>query len=218
MKDHFIVGDVHGCLHTLQTLLKKWKPKSQQLIFIGDIIDNGRFSPQTVEYIFSLKEKHDDTVILRGNHEELFQLHVNEKFNEDWLQKAGEETFSQYLLYDRRIASDAEMFKKLPLYYETPNLLISHAGVSFTDSPFDPANQDGVLYHRNGVKKLDKLQVYGHTPQDEAVLDEETNSICIDTGAYKGCKLSALLVNKKGEIKDLYSEKTYPEDIFELEC
>jgi len=213
MKDHFIVGDVHGCLNTLQALLKKWKPENQQLIFIGDIIDNGKFSPQTVEYIFTIKEKFKDTVILRGNHEELFQLHVNEKFDEDWLEKAGEETFSQYLFYDRRITPDAEIFKELPLYYETSSVLISHAGVSDTDNPFDADNPNGVLYYRGPIKKLDKLQVFGHTPQDLVHYDEQTHSICIDSGAYKCCKLTALVVSKNGEIVDLYDEDTHPDDI-----
>ncbi len=217
MKDHFIVGDVHGCLHTLQTLLKKWKPRKQQLILVGDLIDNGKFSPQTVEYVFHLKEKNPDTVILRGNHEELFQLHVNEKYNEDWLSKAGEKTFSQYLMYDRRINPDAEKFNKLPLYYETPSLLVSHAGVSETKDPFDADNPDCVLYYRGPIKRLDKLQVFGHTPQDLVHYDETTHSICIDTGAYKGDKLTGLLVSKDGEILDLYEENTHPDDIVEEE-
>jgi serine/threonine protein phosphatase 1 len=217
MKDHFIVGDVHGCLHTLQALLKKWKPKNQQLIFVGDIIDHGKFSPQTVEYIFDIKDKHPETVIVRGNHEELFQLHVNHKYDEDWLAKAGEKTFSQYLMYDRRINPDAEKFRKLPLYYETSSLLVSHAGVSETENPFDAANPDGVLYYRGPVKRLDKLQVFGHTPQELVHYDELTNAICIDSGAYKCDKLTALLVSKSGEILDLFEENTHSDDIPEEE-
>lgn len=217
MKNHFIVGDVHGCLHTLQTLLKKWKPQNQQLIFVGDLIDHGNFSPQTVEYVFDIKDKHPDTVVLRGNHEELFQLHVNKKFDEEWLISAGEQTFYQYLIYDRRIQPDAEKFKKLPLYYETSSLLVSHAGVSDTDHPFDADNLDGVLYYRGPIKRLDKLQVFGHTPQDLVHYDEQTNAICIDSGAYKGSKLTALVVSRNGEIIDIYEEDTHPGDVIEEE-
>src|SRR6478672_1220665 len=213
MKDHFIVGDVHGCLHTLEALLKRWKPKEQTLVFVGDLIDHGNYSPQVAELVHDTKEEFPDTVIIRGNHEQMFQLHVNEEANEDWYDKSGKQTFKQYKDYKRSIEDDAAWFAYLPLYYETESFIVSHAGISHTEEPFNPKNMDGVLYHRNEIKPMEQLQIFGHTPQNNACYDSKAHAICIDTGAYKCNKLTAIVVDKKGVIKDILEECTHPQDM-----
>ncbi len=213
MKTFFIVGDVHGCFYTLQELLKRWNPKKQQLIFVGDIIDHGPHSPQTAELIHNLQKKHKDTIVIRGNHEQLFLKHCLEGFNKDWYEKSGETTFSQYLIEGRKIDDDAEWFNTFPLYFETPSFIVSHAGISDTDDPFNPNNPEGVVWQRNETKKLEQLQIYGHTPKDAALYDANTHSIDIDTGAYKCNKLTALMVDKAGTIMDICSIETLDEDL-----
>lgn len=213
MKSFFIVGDVHGCFHTLQLLLKNWNPKTQQLIFVGDLIDHGRHSPQVTELISGIQKKHKDTVVIRGNHEQLFLQHCLDKFNKDWYGKSGERTFSQYLIEGRKIDDDAEWFSTFPLYFETPSFIVSHAGISDTEDPFNPNNPEGVLWQRNETKKLDRLQIYGHTPKEAALYDANSHSINIDTGAYKCNKLTALIIDKAGTIADICSVGTHEEDL-----
>ncbi len=212
-KSHFIIGDVHGCLPTLKALLKHWQPKEQQLISVGDIVGHGKYSPQTVEYLKGIIKENPDTVILRGNHEEQFHRHCLEEFNDDWYEKTGEDTFKEYLMYGRQIDPDAKWFSQLPLHFETSYLLVSHAGVSHTDEPFNSENPEGVVWHRSEIKKLDQLQVYGHTPKEQAVFDASSNAINIDTGAYKCNKLTAIVVNNLGEIVDMVDEPTHTEDL-----
>lgn len=213
MKNFFIVGDVHGCFYTLQKLLKNWNPKTQQLIFVGDIIDNGKNSPQTAELISNLQKKHKDTIVIRGNHEQLFLQHCLEEFDKDWYGKSGETTFSQYLVAGRKIDDDAKWFNTFPLYFETPTFIVSHAGISDTKHPFDAKNPEGVVWQRNETKKLDQLQIYGHTPKESAVYDANIHAINIDTGAYKCNKLTGLMVDKAGNITDICSVDTQEEDL-----
>jgi len=213
MKTFFIVGDVHGCFYTLQLLLKKWNPKTEQLIFVGDIIDHGKHSPQTAELIFEIQKKHKDTIVLMGNHEHLFLEHCLKEFNKDWYEKSGERTFSQYLVEGRKIDDDAEWFSTFPLYFETPSFIVSHAGISDTKNPFDANNPEGVVWQRNETKKLEQLQIYGHTPKVAALYDANTHSINIDTGAYKCNKLTALLIDKAANITNIYSVETQDEDL-----
>lgn len=212
MEHFFIVGDVHGCFYTLQSLLKSWKPKTQQLIFVGDLIDNGLYSPQVVAHISNLQKKHPKTVVIRGNHEQLFMQHCLEEFNKDWYEKSGEATFYQYLQAGRSIDPDAAWFADLPLYFETPNFIVSHAGISNTKNPFDANNPEGVVWQRNETKKLAQLQIYGHTPKESAVYDINTHSINIDTGAYKCNKLSALLIDSAASIQEIFSVNTDERD------
>ncbi len=212
MERFFIVGDVHGCFHTLQLLLKNWDPKTQQLIFVGDLIDNGLYSPQVVEHILDLQHKYSNTVVIRGNHEQLFMQHCLENFNKDWYGKCGETTFYQYLQTGREINPDAEWFATLPLHFETPNFIVSHAGISDTKNPFDANNPEGVVWQRNETKKLKQLQIYGHTPKESALYDINTHSINIDTGAYKCNKLSALLIDSDANIEEIVSINTDDRD------
>lgn len=213
MKDYFIVGDVHGCFNTLKELLKKWDPTKQQLIFVGDIIDHGNFSAQVSQFLQQLQSDHKDTIILRGNHEHLFLNHCLTEFNKEWYLKSGERTFGQYLELGRNIETDAVWMKNFPIFYETPTLLVSHAGLPYDSLPFEPENKDGVVWHRNPIVKLEKLQIFGHTPQENAVFDIDINGINIDTGAYKGNALTAVMVNKNAEIMNLISMQTHELDL-----
>ncbi|MFC5284816.1 metallophosphoesterase [Pedobacter alpinus] len=213
MKNYFIVGDVHGCFHTLQLLLEKWDATNQQLLFVGDIIDHGNHSPQVAEVIYDLQKKHKDTVVIRGNHEHLFLNHCLTEFNKDWYEKSGERTFSQYLLAGREINKDADWFATFPLYFETPNFIVSHAGISDTLDPFNADNKEGVVWQRNETIKLKQLQIFGHTPKESALYDFNSHSINIDTGAYKCNKLTAIILNAEGEIIDIHSEATHEEDL-----
>jgi serine/threonine protein phosphatase 1 len=216
-KDYFIVGDVHGCFNTLQGLLENWEPEKQQLIFVGDIVDHGNFSAQVGDFLHQLQSKHKDTIILRGNHEHQFINHCLTEFNEDWYSKSGERTFEQYLALGRNIENDATWMKNFPIFYETPTLLVTHAGLPHDSLPFEPDNREGVVWHRNPILKLEKLQVFGHTPQENAVYDVDINGINIDTGAYKGNFLTAIKVSKNAEILDLISHQTHELDLVDQE-
>jgi serine/threonine protein phosphatase 1 len=208
---------VHGCFNTLKELLKKWNPKNQQLIFVGDIIDHGNFSAQVGHFLHQLQSTHKDTIILRGNHEHLFLNHCLTEFNEDWYSKSGERTFGQYLAMGRNIETDAAWMRNFPIFYETPTLLVTHAGLPHDSLPFEPDNKGGVVWHRSPIVKLEKLQIFGHTPQENAVFDVNINGINIDTGAYKGNALSAVMVSKNAELLDMASQQTHELDLVNQE-
>lgn len=55
MTTHFFaIGDIHGKFGLLQDLLKKWNSSSQQLVFIGDLIDRGEDSKACLELVCRL--------------------------------------------------------------------------------------------------------------------------------------------------------------------
>ncbi|KAH8857986.1 Serine/threonine-protein phosphatase PP1-alpha [Schistosoma japonicum] len=66
-----IVGDLHG-QHTdlLQYFKRCGKPPDQKYLFLGDYVDRGRQSLETISLILAYKLKYPDKlVVLRGNHE-----------------------------------------------------------------------------------------------------------------------------------------------------
>ncbi|NBV29644.1 symmetrical bis(5'-nucleosyl)-tetraphosphatase, partial [bacterium] len=62
----WIIGDVHGCFLSLQGLLNKIGPSSEDTIyFVGDLINRGQRSVETLDFIFNYKQ----AKVILGNHD-----------------------------------------------------------------------------------------------------------------------------------------------------
>jgi serine/threonine protein phosphatase 1 len=213
LDSHFIVGDVHGCFHTLKALLTHWDSENEHLVFVGDLIDRGNFSPEVVAHVRALMSNQANRVsMVKGNHEAEMIRHFKEGPNW-WYDILGAKMLQQYDRAGIDPKPDARWMAERPLVYETETVLVCHAGISNTPFPFIEDHPESVLWGRLPVKKLNKLQVYGHTPQKELVYNPETDSICVDTGAFKGNCLSAVVVNAAGKIVKSHSVKTLRIDL-----
>jgi serine/threonine protein phosphatase 1 len=64
-----VIGDVHGCYYTLDTLYKKIKDKYPDIpvYCVGDLVDRGKYSCQTVEYVLE-----NNIQFVLGNHDLMF--------------------------------------------------------------------------------------------------------------------------------------------------
>lgn len=68
----FVIGDIHGDLEALESLLGKLPILAEDtLVFIGDYVDRGVDSKGVVDLVRDLySERKERTVLLRGNHED----------------------------------------------------------------------------------------------------------------------------------------------------
>jgi len=198
----YVVGDVHGCLRTFERLLLYWNSETETLVQVGDLIDRGAHSPETVRHALDLIAEYGDrAVFLRGNHEYEFARHFDSRPKYDWYGHCGRETLRQYAALGRDPVPDSRWLDARPMTFGNTAVLVSHAGFARgTRTPHDPTDDHGLLWNRGLLEKLPRLQVIGHTPdlRGEPRFRLEENAWNVDTGACYGGRLTGLHVSADG--------------------
>lgn len=151
-----VIGDIHGSYNTLNELIANviQKYRVERFIFLGDLIDRGAGSKQTVDLIISLQNSFEVTV-LRGNHEEMLLSFLNsdERFpNINYHQKAGVSTIASFVGIAEDKVRDLDKSKIIRSFdkyrsffedaieyyicdYSKHRFLFSHAGPAFIELP-----------------------------------------------------------------------------------
>jgi serine/threonine protein phosphatase 1 len=184
----FVVGDIHGRCAQLLNLLDMLPrdPKTDTLVFLGDLIDRGADAPGCVEHIMKLCAESPERVIcLRGNHEQML-MDFLEGHATIWLTPVtgGERTFEQYTgqsvrVYNeqdfeemRRAFADSfpiehlEFMQGLPFYYEDEHAIYVHAGLDEGKHPSESSRMSLLWMRDMDFYKnyRGKPCVFGHTP------------------------------------------------------
>jgi serine/threonine protein phosphatase 1 len=76
----------------------------------------------------------------------------------------------------------------------------------------DLNNEHGILWTRDKLMNLGKLQIVGHTRVDEVYFDKKSNVLFVDTSACGGNKLSAAII-EKSNVVEILSIETDSRDI-----
>jgi serine/threonine protein phosphatase 1 len=203
MSRRIVIGDIHGCLKTLQQLLeKKVRPDTgDELYFVGDYIDRGPDSKGVLDYLIAMKDSGYKMVFIRGNHEEmLIESFSGETYFHPWIYNGGGRTLESFGLGEEEYLS-LPGDKKLPprymdflshttYYTELDRAFIVHAGFNFhDDNPFH--DLDAMIWSRNfdydRYKAKGKPVIHGHTPVDldairKTLFNPERKLINIDAG------------------------------------
>ncbi|MBN1637508.1 MAG: metallophosphoesterase [Ignavibacteriales bacterium] len=225
-----IISDVHGCYNTLKSLYEKINSKygKIQIYSVGDLMDRGNFSREVFE--FTLKNK---IKFVLGNHEKMFydsSMKVKSVFSDSWKYNGNEDTINSYKGFEKEKQKHLKFIESLPFIYDLKDCFISHAGISNRyKKEFEKENSSnfkkfekiirrdynqpfGILWNREPLLNIGKLQVVGHTVMPEITINTISNSIYIDTGAYTGNKLSAVII-ENNSIVDKIFVYTRKEDI-----
>jgi len=225
-----VIGDIHGCYYTLKELydLVKIKYPGVEIYSVGDFYDRGKHSLKVVDFI---KEK--SIKFTPGNHDYMF-WHFFEKpssvFSQTWAYNDSGPVLASYEKYEDKVWEHIELIKNKPLYYNLDDCFITHAGFSAyykkyvvnADDKFkmitDIINEGyeydhGVMWNRDKLLNIGKLQVVGHTIKKKVMLDKKSNTLYIDTGAFTGHKLTAVIVENNKYIDEI-SVNTKSEDLF----
>jgi len=203
-----VIGDVHGCFDSFKNLFEKIKKYDCNVYCVGDIIDRGTKSKQTIQFCIDNNIK---SVI--GNHEH-WCLNALKQYADianlrKWLLFGGDRTVDSYFAVDDNITfkdfrdeiisqGHYEYLSGLPLKYEINNVIISHAGI------IENGDDNSIFYNFEKPKKIEgKLQIFGHVPYKEVQYIKEWYA-SIDTGCVYKNKLTAIIVDTiKAEITDV---------------
>lgn len=220
-----VIGDVHGCFFTLQKLVELTREKypDNKIYCVGDLVDRGNYSYEVLEYINSEK-----IIFTAGNHDYMFYYYFKDPkspMGRSWFHNGAEATLRSYENRMNKIDEHLEIIINAPLFVNHEDCFISHAGISSYLKNKLPENILGnlnkvenilkedlydihsILWARDKLINLGKLQIVGHTRQDEINYNKESNVLYIDTAAVAKNKLSAAVV-EKNNIVEIISCKT----------
>ncbi|MDW4906610.1 polynucleotide kinase-phosphatase [Streptomyces sp. ADMS] len=228
-----IIGDIHGCAAELESLLGKLgyvdgvHPGGRTAVFVGDLVDRGPDSPNVLRRVMSMVGS-GNALCVPGNHENKYGRHLKGRkvqhthgLAETIEQMTGESDgfraqvrefidglVSHYVLDGGRLVV---CHAGLPEKYHgrTSGRVRSHALYGETTGETDEFGLP-VRYPWAEDYRGRAAVVYGHTPVPEA--SWLNNTICLDTGAVFGGKLTALRWPER-ELVDVPAEQVWYEPV-----
>lgn len=217
----YAFGDIHGRLDLLDQLLANISDDIAErpvnkvvLVFLGDLIDRGPDSAGVIERLRMLAASSVKTAFLLGNHEEMFLRAFDGEPGvvHDWLRFGGDACVESYGLSpfaleaveETRVAEllagavPAEHVAFLRSFGDSISFgdyLFVHAGIrpGIAIEEQDPHDLRWIRRpFLSDIQDHGCMVVHGHTITDG--VEERSNRIGIDTGAYQTGVLTALAV------------------------
>ncbi|WP_114952884.1 metallophosphoesterase family protein [Sphingosinicella terrae] len=217
----YAIGDVHGCLDLLDSLLAKIEAdaasrevRKTYIVFLGDLIDRGPASAGVLDRLRTYRPEGATPIFLAGNHEEIFQRIVGGESDilADWLKFGGSECLESYGLDPAELGRIApgeaveRIRSKVPQEhvdfidgfadtFRFGDYLLVHAGIR-PGLELHEQEQFDLRWIREPFLSFEDehglVVVHGHTIVDQ--VDERPNRIGLDTGAYRTGVLTALVI------------------------
>ncbi|MEU2263238.1 polynucleotide kinase-phosphatase [Streptomyces sp. NPDC019645] len=229
-----IIGDIHGCSSELDTLLARLgyvdgaHPEGRTAVFVGDLVDRGPDSPGVLRRVMGMVAA-GNALCVPGNHENklgrwlkgrnvqhthglaetIEQLEREDAADPEFRERVAEfidGLVSHYVLDEGRLVV---CHAGLPEKYHgrTSGRVRSHALYGDTTGETDEFGLP-VRYPWAEDYRGRAAVVYGHTPVPTA--SWVNNTICLDTGAVFGGKLTALRWPER-ELVDVPAEQVWYE-------
>ncbi|MFF1681412.1 polynucleotide kinase-phosphatase [Streptomyces sp. NPDC058256] len=226
-----IIGDIHGCASELETLLGKLgyvdgvHAEGRTAVFVGDLVDRGPDTPGVLRRVMSMVGS-GNALCVPGNHENKLGRHLKGRkvqhthgLAETIEQLEGES--------DEFIGGVREFVDGLVSHYvlDGGRLVVCHAGLPEKYHGRTSGRVRSHALYGDTTGETDEFGlpvrypwaedyrgraavVYGHTPVPTATW--LNNTICLDTGAVFGGKLTALRWPER-ELVDVPAERVWYE-------
>ncbi|GGW65898.1 polynucleotide kinase-phosphatase [Streptomyces caelestis] len=228
-----IIGDIHGCSAELESLLGKLgytdgvHPEGRTAVFVGDLVDRGPDSPGVLRRVMTMV-KSGNALCVPGNHENKFGRYLRGRKVQHTHGLA--ETVEQMADESEEFAAEVrEFIDGLVSHYvlDGGRLVVCHAGLPEKYHGRTSGRVRSHALYGDTTGETDEFGlpvrypwaedyrgraavVYGHTPVPEATW--LNNTICLDTGAVFGGKLTALRWPER-ELVDVPAERVWYEPV-----
>ena len=161
-----IIGDVHGCLRELRSLVDLLRPQpDDEIVFVGDLVDKGDDSPGVIRFVRELSQRHR-VVVVEGNHEEKHRRHRRNVSRGVVREGEVNEITSHLSPEDIHFMEGFVPFHKV----EQHNILVVHGGMPSNWTEFPTIEQ---------FKGLSK------TKQRKFLKVSRTRFVCKNTGKFR---------------------------------
>jgi serine/threonine protein phosphatase 1 len=220
----YAVGDIHGRLDLLDELLARinvdlaLRPAMRPVyVFLGDYIDRGTSSRETIDRLIEHGETHE-SVFLKGNHEQIaIKCLTDQALFDQWLRLGGLETLMSYGVPPETLVNGKPIvelqsafhnalpqkhfrfFRDLQNSFVCGDFFFAHAGVK-PNVELSRQKESDLLWIRgeflSSNDDFGKIIVHGHTPARQ--IEVGPNRINIDTGAFATGCLTCLVI--EGEL------------------
>ncbi|MFD6324770.1 polynucleotide kinase-phosphatase [Streptomyces sp. NPDC058442] len=228
-----VIGDVHGCATELESLLGALgyvdgvHPEGRTAVFVGDLVDRGPDSPGVLRRVMAMV-KSGNALCVPGNHENKFGRYLKGRKVQHTHGLA--ETIEQMDREDEEFRAEVREFVDgLVSHYvlDGGRLVVCHAGLPERYHGRTSGRVRSHALYGDTTGETDEFGlpvrypwaedyrgraavVYGHTPVPEATW--LNNTICLDTGAVFGGKLTALRWPER-ELVDVPAERVWYEPV-----
>ncbi|WP_455358774.1 polynucleotide kinase-phosphatase [Streptomyces sp. SYSU K21746] len=228
-----IIGDIHGCRSELETLLAKLgyvdgaHPDGRTAVFVGDLVDRGPDSPGVLRRVMSMVSS-GNALCVPGNHENKLGRYLKGKKVQHTHGLA--ETIEQLEKEDDTFRAQVrEFIDGLVSHYvlDGGKLVVCHAGLPEKYHGRTSGRVRSHALYGDTTGETDEFGlpvrypwaedyrgraavVYGHTPVPNT--SWINNTICLDTGAVFGGKMTALRWPER-ELVDVPAEKVWYEPV-----
>ncbi|MFD5099129.1 polynucleotide kinase-phosphatase [Streptomyces albidochromogenes] len=226
-----IIGDIHGCRSELETLLGTLgyvdgsHPDGRTAVFVGDLVDRGPDSPGVLRRVMGMVAS-GDALCVPGNHENKLGRYLKGRNVQHTHGLA--ETIEQLEKEDDAFKEQVrEFIDGLVSHYvlDGGNLVVCHAGLPEKYHGRTSGRVRSHALYGDTTGETDEFGlpvrypwaedyrgraavVYGHTPVPNT--SWINNTICLDTGAVFGGKMTALRWPER-ELVDVPAEKVWYE-------
>jgi len=218
----YAIGDIHGRLDLLRRLhgmigedAASFAGPRKVLVYLGDYVDRGLQSRETVDYLLEDPLPGFERVFLMGNHERaLLDFLADSRVALDWMTYGGDATLYSYGVglegprsQPATLARAQEKFRaNLPdshfAFYQGLGLLHAEGDYIFVHAglrpgvPIERQQERDVLWIRDefldSEENFGKVVVHGHSITRAP--EVRKNRIGIDTGAFASDKLTSLVL------------------------
>lgn len=193
--DIYIVGDVHGCVNELETLVSTINVTPDTLlVFVGDLVRKGPDS----RAVLDLVRDHPTMQAVRGNNE---QKLIEDRADADWLSDADRqfiESLPVAISWEHTLVVHGGIDPQKPLIDHTIEDLLTKRGLGLDSDP-------GAPYWFNHHHTPPKV-FFGHTVFETPF--ESRWAVGLDTGCVYGGALTAYHYTT-GDYISVKAEQTY---------